>query len=164
MSKSRVPYKDGLDYVARKRYEEKLSLINGKGEDLKAWKSLEAIYQVCQGWVREKKAIVKGDHVIVTAKVLHSQRMREKTFNPLEPYADQYISKTLTHDYPHDLSALRDTKWFDKDYGSLVKHCQTVKIQCTAGQAKNAEFETREQSVSALWYRFRAGRITASNA
>ncbi|KAH3772612.1 hypothetical protein DPMN_173953 [Dreissena polymorpha] len=29
MSKSRVPYKDGLDSVARKRYEEKLSLING---------------------------------------------------------------------------------------------------------------------------------------
>ncbi|XP_052233785.1 uncharacterized protein LOC127846525 [Dreissena polymorpha] len=82
----------------------------------------------------------------------------------VEPYADQYIPKTVTKDYPQDLSALRDPKWFDKDYDSLVTHCQTVKVQCSAEQAKNAELETRKQSDSALWYRFRAGRITASNA
>ena len=100
-----VTYKEGLDSTARKRYEEKLSIIGGfdpyegKGkwssaveilptitypdicfyliytpspytkEDLKAWKSMDAVNQLCFGWVRERGAVVIGEQVVVTAKV-----------------------------------------------------------------------------------------------
>ncbi|KAH3709720.1 uncharacterized protein LOC127857083 [Dreissena polymorpha] len=54
-----------------------------KIDDLKAWKSLEAVNQLCSGWVRDRVAISKGQHVIVKTKVFHSQRLREK---PLQPW------------------------------------------------------------------------------
>lgn len=40
-----------------------------KIDDLKAWKSLEAVNQLCSGWVRDRVAISKGQHVIVKTKV-----------------------------------------------------------------------------------------------
>ncbi|XP_060576835.1 uncharacterized protein LOC132734136 [Ruditapes philippinarum] len=51
-------------------------------DDLKAYKSLDANNQFVSGWVREKSGIVHGQYVVVTAKVLHSQRMREKPLRP----------------------------------------------------------------------------------
>ncbi|XP_052798725.1 uncharacterized protein LOC128230474 [Mya arenaria] len=54
-----------------------------KIDDLKAWKSLEAVNQLCFGWVRERGAIDTAGHIVVKTKVLHSQRLREK---PLQPW------------------------------------------------------------------------------
>ena len=39
-----------------------------------------------------------------------------------------------------------------------------MKVDVSVEQAKQVEFATRTQSKSKLWYRFRAGRITASKA
>ncbi|WAR04223.1 hypothetical protein MAR_019592 [Mya arenaria] len=51
--------------------------------DLTSYKSLGAYNKlfVC-GWVRDTAGIVQGDYLVVTAKVLHSQRMREKPLRP----------------------------------------------------------------------------------
>ena len=39
-----------------------------------------------------------------------------------------------------------------------------MKVEVSVEQAKQVEFATRTQSKSKLWYRFRAGRISASKA
>lgn len=53
-------------------------------EDLKCYKGLEAYNQMVCGWVREAQhQLINNDMCIVKAKVLHSQRIREK---PLEPW------------------------------------------------------------------------------
>ncbi|XP_052806677.1 uncharacterized protein LOC128235930 [Mya arenaria] len=111
-------YKDSLDSVAKKRYEQKITIVGGVDpyatdlvwskdvaclpsvthidivhyllftpspytkEDLKAWKSLDAVNQLCSGWVQERSSYKTNNHVIVTAKVLHSQRLREKPLRP----------------------------------------------------------------------------------
>uniref|UniRef100_A0ABM0M4D4 Hemicentin-1-like n=1 Tax=Saccoglossus kowalevskii TaxID=10224 RepID=A0ABM0M4D4_SACKO len=52
-------------------------------DDLKCYKGLEAYNQFVSGWVREMKTFVCNENIVVSAKVMHSQRMSEK---PLQPW------------------------------------------------------------------------------
>ena len=52
-------------------------------EDLQAYKGLDAYNQFINGWVRERCAIVCGGNTVVSAKVMHSQRLSE---TPLRPW------------------------------------------------------------------------------
>ncbi|XP_060084947.1 uncharacterized protein LOC132564294 [Ylistrum balloti] len=47
-------------------------------DDLKSYKGLEAYNQFISGWVRELSTVVINKRHIVMAKVLHSQRLKEK--------------------------------------------------------------------------------------
>ncbi|XP_052268883.1 uncharacterized protein LOC127870291 isoform X2 [Dreissena polymorpha] len=51
-------------------------------DELKSYKGLDAYNQFVNGWVRDRASVVCNDYTVVTAKVLHSQRLREKPLRP----------------------------------------------------------------------------------
>ncbi|WAR17912.1 ING3-like protein [Mya arenaria] len=80
----------------------------------------------------------------------------------IDPFADEFIPKADKLDLPEQLTKLRDPDLIGNDTTTVLLKCSEVTITCTAEQAANVEMETRQQSNSGLWFRFRAGRITAS--
>ena len=48
-------------------------------------------------------------------------------------------------------------------YHDLLDVCENVSLVLTEEMAKQVELETRQQASSKLWYKYQAGRVTASN-
>ena len=82
----------------------------------------------------------------------------------LEPFSDAYVPTTSTDKFPKILTELRDEECLDKSLSELQEMCDGMTVEVSVEQAKEVELATRTQSKSKLWYRFRAGRITASKA
>ncbi|XP_041378713.1 uncharacterized protein LOC121390961 [Gigantopelta aegis] len=51
-------------------------------DDLRSYKGMEAYNQFVCGWVRDKRVCLRKEHCVVSAKVMHSQRMTAKPLNP----------------------------------------------------------------------------------
>ena len=80
----------------------------------------------------------------------------------INPYSDMYVPQPLKINYPLVLTELRCDKPVSLNYAELLDKSKQVEISVTEKQAKAVEMATREQSGSKVWFRFRAGRITAS--
>ena len=80
----------------------------------------------------------------------------------ITPYSKDYAPKLLKEDYPKILTELYDLNAVDQNYTELLKTCESIKIEITKEQAVTVEHATKAQSNDKAWFRFRAGRITAS--
>ena len=62
------------------------------------------------------------------------------------------------------LSNLFADKCMALSYSDLLKRCESVfaSLKVTEDQAKHIESATRDQAQSTVWFRYRAGRVTAS--
>ncbi|XP_030218111.1 uncharacterized protein LOC115547799 [Gadus morhua] len=69
---------------------------------------------------------------------------------------------TCVDNLPLVLTELRKDEAVHMDYSELLSTCKDVEISVSEEQAKAVEAATRDQASSKLWFRFRAGRITAS--
>ena len=74
------------------------------------------------------------------------------------PYSDNYVPKSIVAGFPKPLNSL-----FQPEYDELLDVCQTISINITAPMAKSIEATTKAQSGSKMWFRYRAGRVTASH-
>ena len=81
----------------------------------------------------------------------------------LPGYCDEYVIDHSVLSLP--LSALFDPSAMDLPYCDLLKKCEEVfeSLAITNEQARNIEASTRDQTHSKMWFRYRAGRVTASN-
>ncbi|XP_076034152.1 uncharacterized protein LOC143020978 [Oratosquilla oratoria] len=70
-----ITYPDIVNYLV-------FSLSPYTSEDLKNFKALDAYNQFVSGWVRDRTTCILNDRSLVKAKVLHSQRLREKPLLP----------------------------------------------------------------------------------
>ena len=97
-------------------------------------------------------------------KSLHECGSRSAILSVVPPYSDEFVPKPVTKPFPTVLTELRDEDTFDMNFAELLDHCKGIAagISVTQEQAATVEKETREQANSKLWFRFRAGRITAS--
>ena len=77
-------------------------------------------------------------------------------------YSDRYVPKSSSKEFPPPLSALKDSKCMEMDYDDLLTECKLVSVDITAQSADAIEKATLDQSSSKLWFKYRAGRITAS--
>lgn len=77
-------------------------------------------------------------------------------------HSSKFQPLTLQAKYPETLTELYDPANTELGYSDLLEKCQDVKIDVTSDQSKCLEEATRTQSESKLWYRHRAGRVTAS--
>ena len=77
-------------------------------------------------------------------------------------FQDRYIPKTSLPEFPTCLQDLFDPQLAKATYPSLASSCESVQIDMSEEMARNVEEATREQSRSKLWYKYRAGRVTAS--
>ena len=79
-----------------------------------------------------------------------------------QQYSEEYIPQPVKENFPTVVTELRDEDAMNLNFDELLKKCKETTIQVTKEQAEAVEKATRDQSHSKLWYRFRAGRITAS--
>ena len=80
----------------------------------------------------------------------------------MEPYSASYVPKSLDDNLPLCLSELFKPEYVTKNYVELLKVCDSCDISVSQSQVEAAEFNTKSQSMSRLWFSMRAGRITAS--
>ena len=80
----------------------------------------------------------------------------------LPGYCEEYIVDQTLLSLP--LSSLYESDAMDLPYQYLLKKCDSVfsNLKVTDDQARTIEISTRDQAQSKTWFRFRAGRITAS--
>ena len=77
-------------------------------------------------------------------------------------HAHNHIPKSSSPNYPKPLQSLYDQKFLKLEYTDLLSACSEVDIHVNADMVSAVESATRDQSKSKLWFKYRAGRITAS--
>ena len=77
-------------------------------------------------------------------------------------HSDPYVPKRMLSTFPQPLPLLHKPKYIKLDYPDLLTLCESQDVAVTDEMALCVEKETRLQSGSNLWFRYRAGRITAS--
>ena len=77
-------------------------------------------------------------------------------------FADSYMPKSSCSSFPQPLKSLKQSTYMDLDYHELLKVCESASVEITEEMAELIEKATRSQSQSKLWFKYRAGRITAS--
>lgn len=78
------------------------------------------------------------------------------------PYSEAYVPASLDQDLPMVLSDMYKKDYLSLGYRSLLQLANQTNVCLTADQAKAVESKTRDQAKSRIWFRMRAGRITAS--
>ena len=83
------------------------------------------------------------------------------------PYSEAYVPRAITHKLPPPLpDVLLDDGFVRKDdFAELKAACSVTfaAMSITSEETVAIELETRGQSSTNSWFRYRAGRITASN-
>ena len=74
-------------------------------------------------------------------------------------YSDTYVPKLSLSTLPQPLTSLHKSDYMKLE---LLNICEKVSLDFTNEMAKSVELETRLQHKSKLWFKFRAGRVTAS--
>ena len=77
-------------------------------------------------------------------------------------HSSSYIPKRFLSTFPDPLPLLYNSEYMVMEYHELLQACESVEITVTKEMAVQVEKETRSQSNCKLWYKYRAGRITAS--
>lgn len=80
----------------------------------------------------------------------------------ISEYSSTYIPKITLSTFPQPLTSLQD--YLKLKFHDLLDVCENVsaEITITDDMAKAVELETRQQHKNILWFRYRAGRVTAS--
>ena len=77
-------------------------------------------------------------------------------------HSDMYVPKVSLPTFPKPMTSLCNPAHCKLNYLDLLKACDNVSIEVTDDMAQAVEKETRKQSKTALWFKYRAGRVTAS--
>ena len=77
-------------------------------------------------------------------------------------YSDKYVPKSSLPEFPKPLQLLYNPKYLLMGYDELLNVCESLDIDMSEESAQLVEKETRLQHNSKLWFKYRAGRITAS--
>lgn len=77
-------------------------------------------------------------------------------------FSSNYVPKRFLEAFPEPLSMLYKPEYMELEYHELLEVCEEVKVDITNEMALAIERETRLQSNSKLWFKYRAGRVTAS--
>lgn len=93
---------------------------------------------------------------------LSSAGTRPAILSLIPSYCSSYIPKRFLSTFPKPLPLLHSSEYMGMEYHELLKACEAVEINVTKEMAAAVEKETRHQSSSKLWFKYRAGRITAS--
>ncbi|XP_060774292.1 uncharacterized protein LOC132884458 [Neoarius graeffei] len=79
-------------------------------------------------------------------------------------YSEHFVPSSLGETFPNILTELYNEEYAGASKEELIEHCMNKfeTINVSESQCINVELEMKDQSCSKLWFRFRAGRITAS--
>ena len=80
----------------------------------------------------------------------------------LPGYCDKFVPDALSSELPQVLTDLYKPENLSLSYYELLEQADKTEVTATTLQCKAAEMITKEQSSSRIWFRLRAGRVTAS--
>ena len=98
------------------------------------------------------------------AEELSKLNSKPALLSVIKPYSEKYIPKIDRADFPSVLNELKNEKLIGASYNKILEKCSTIVFTCSKQQSENVEQYSESQSNSKIWYKFRAGRITASKA
>ena len=81
----------------------------------------------------------------------------------IAPYSDDYVPRSSLGTFPLPLKSLQQPRYTEMQYHELLAVCDAISLEVTKEMSELVEKETRLQSKSSLWYKYRAGRITSSS-
>ena len=77
-------------------------------------------------------------------------------------HAHKYIPTSKLPNYPKPLQSLYEPSYTSLSYADLLAVCKEVQLSLTTEMVAAVEMSTRQQGKSKLWFKYRAGRVTAS--
>ena len=80
----------------------------------------------------------------------------------MESHSSSYVPSSLAKGLPPPLCDFFKPEHLKKSFEDLLQLSEDTEVVVTLDQSKAVEEETRTQANSRLWFRMRAGRITAS--
>ena len=118
---------------------------------------------------------MKVNHVDVRSKNLPSyeemncfyERLSKSKSKPailslVDPYSDNYVPSSSLPECPFPLTALHKPEYENLSYSELLEVCEGVEVSITESESIAIQKITVSQFKSKSWFRYRAGRITAS--
>ncbi len=93
---------------------------------------------------------------------LHATGTKSVILTITSPYSDEFVPLSMQSAFPQPLTSVYNGSYADLPYKDLVEICANINVSVSQEQAIAVEVHTRGQAASKLWYRYRAGRITAS--
>ena len=80
-----------------------------------------------------------------------------------DKFSENFIPKTQLNTWPVDLGKLYSKTNETLTYEDLMKKCEQTNISVSDPEIKFLESQTKKQSDSSFWFKYRIGRVTASN-
>ena len=77
-------------------------------------------------------------------------------------FSEEFVPKSSCKGFPPPLKSLKSLKYVKMEYHDLLTACESVSVDITKEMADSVEKATRDQSNSKLWFKYQAGRVTAS--
>ena len=111
--------------------------------------------------IKEGSRPTSDELALFYEKISH-QCTKPSILSLIPKYSDNYVPKSIQPYLPQPLTALRNEKYLKLNYHELLQECKDVSIDISSEMCDLIEKETRLQSKSKLWYKYRAGRVTAS--
>ena len=95
-------------------------------------------------------------------KCLSRSKSKPAILSLVEPYSDNYVPSSSLPGFPLPLTTLHKLEYESLSYTDLLEACETTTACITESEAIAIHKATVTQFHSKLWFRYRAGRITAS--
>ena len=95
-------------------------------------------------------------------KKVHETGTKSVILSLVAPYSDNFVPASSNVSLPRPLTELCNKTAMEMDEYELRLFCKTINVSITGEQAAMVEEITRGQAESKLWYKYRAGLITAS--
>lgn len=103
-----------------------------------------------------------SDEFALFYKNISHQGTKPAILSLIPNYSDNYVPKSTQPHFPQPLTALRSAEYIALNYHELLQVCENLSIDITKESCDLIERETKSQNTSKLWYKYRAGRVTAS--
>lgn len=101
------------------------------------------------------------DEIDLLYKNLSESDSKPAVLSLIPEYSSTFISHTSL-EFPKPLLLLYDPNFLKLSYHELLDKCESVDISITERMVLTVEKESRKQSKSKTWFKYRSGRITAS--
>ena len=94
---------------------------------------------------------------------LHKALPNAAVLSLTDKYSANFIPKTITGQLPKALGTLYDATLQLASYEDVVTYCASLDVSVCAEQVRFVLSQTKQQAMNPLWFKMRAGRVTASN-
>ena len=94
---------------------------------------------------------------------LHKAQPTAAILSLTDQFSNKFVPKSQLKEWPLDFTKLYDVSASSLSFEELLKKCEEADISMTQRQIDFLEQQTRKPSSSAFWFKYRTGRITASN-